>query len=117
MQAKSDVKPSTITPKERRRIEAEQRKLKSNDRKDLEKRVARIEGEIFALEEAQTQLNEQLANPDVYADAERAKALNLESAEIAQKLNVKNDEWEQAAEKLSQLMGASDTDKHTSFCK
>ena len=92
-----------ITPKERRRIEAEKRNLKSKDRKDLEKQVARIEAEILKLEEAQTIVNEQLATPNAYANAERAKELNLESTRITQQLTIKNNEWELAADKLSQL--------------
>ena len=98
------VQPSAISPKERRRIAAEQRQLKSKDRKAMEKQVAQIEAEILKLEEAQTALNEQLANPDSYADAEQAKALNKESTEIARQLHRKNNEWELAAEKLSLLM-------------
>lgn len=100
-QARPNGQPSTISPKERRRIEAEQRQLKSKDRKAMEKQVAQIEAEILKLEEAQTALNEQLANPDSYADAEQAKALNKESTEIARQLHRKNNEWESAAEKLS----------------
>jgi len=103
VQAKPSTQSSAINQKERRRIKAEQRRLKSKDRKDLETRIAAIEAEIIQLEEAQTLLNQQLASPDTYADAEHAKTLNLRSTEIAQQLKVKNSEWEQAAETLSQL--------------
>lgn len=98
-----NAKPKAINPKERRRIEAKQRKLKSKNRKDLEKKAAQIETQILELEEAQTIVNEQLASPDAYTNTERAKELNIESARITQRLNQKNDEWEQAADKLSQL--------------
>lgn len=94
---------STINPKERRRIEAEQRKKRSEERKELNTQIKQIESEILKLEEKQTRLHEQLANPDAYADTERAKELNIESARIVQQLKVKNEAWEKAAETLEQL--------------
>ena len=101
---KANVTQKAISPKERRRIEAEKRKLKSKDRKDLETQVAQIETEILKLEETQTIVNKQLASSDVYTDTERAKNLHIESARITQQLKRKNDEWELAADKLSQLI-------------
>lgn len=100
-QKKTISAPPTINSKERRRIEAEQRRLKSDNRKKLEVQVAQIETEILKLEEKQAAINEQLARPDAYAVAERAKELNLESARITRQLEKKNNEWDLAAEKLS----------------
>ncbi len=101
---KAKIKPPTATPKERRRLEAERRKLRASKRKTLEKQVAETEATILKLEEKQAQINEELANPDSYSDAEKAKDLNMESAKIAEQLKGKNQEWESAAEKLSQLV-------------
>ncbi|MGK0309635.1 MAG: division protein CdvB (Snf7/Vps24/ESCRT-III family), partial [Lentimonas sp.] len=100
---KSDSKPPVISSKERRRIEAEKRKLKSKDRKEIETHIAQIEAEIVKLEGAQTLLNEQLTSSNAYADMERAKELNQESARITKQLKKRNEEWELAIDKLSQF--------------
>ncbi|MGK0456120.1 MAG: ATP-binding cassette subfamily F protein 3 [Lentimonas sp.] len=103
VQIKSDSKPPVISSKERRRIEAEKRKLKSKDRKEIETHIAQIEAEIVKLEGAQTLLNEQLTSSNAYADMERAKELNQESARITKQLKKRNEEWELAIDKLSQF--------------
>lgn len=103
VQTKTDSKPPVISSKERRRIEAEKRKLKSKDRKEIETHIAQIEAEIVKLEGAQTLLNEQLTSSNAYADMERAKELNQESARITKQLKKRNEEWELAIDKLSQF--------------
>ena len=102
-QTAANSKTSGLNPKERRQLAAEIRKQKTQNRKKLEQQAARLEAEILKLEAAQAALNEQLAHPDAYADAKRAKALNLESAAITRQLKERNNAWEQAAEQLSQL--------------
>ena len=103
-EAKSSNKPKVISAKERRRIEAEKRKLEAKGRKGVEKRVAKLEEEVLKLEAEQTEITEQLADPSVYADKEKAKELNLQSARISKRLQEKTYEWEVAAEELSELM-------------
>ena len=103
-EAKPSNKPKVVSAKERRRIEAEKRKLESKGRKGVEKRVAKLEVEVLKLEAEQAAVTEQLGNPGVYADKEKAKELNMQSARISKRLQEKNYEWETAAEELSKLM-------------
>lgn len=103
-EAKPSNKPKVVSAKERRRIEAEKRKLESKGRKGVEKRVARLETEILKLEEEQATVTEQLGEPSVYANKEKAKELNLQSARISKRLQEKNYEWETTADELSRLM-------------
>jgi len=93
----------TLGAKERRRRDAEARKIAQRERRGAEKRVAAIESEILELEEKQSELSKRLEDPAAYADAEAAKELNVQAARIAKRLEEKNYEWELAAEELSQL--------------
>ena len=70
----------------------------------MEKRVARLEAEILKLEEDQAKVTEQLGSPSAYSDKNKAKELNIESARLSKRLQEKNQEWEAAAEELSQLL-------------
>ncbi|MFQ3241508.1 MAG: ATP-binding cassette subfamily F protein 3 [Lentimonas sp.] len=103
-EAKASNKPKVVSAKERRRIEAEKRKLDSKGRKGTEKRVAKLEEEVLKLEAEQASITEQLGDPSVYADKEKAKELNMQSARVSKRLKEKNYEWEMAAEELSKLM-------------
>ncbi|CAA6680146.1 MULTISPECIES: ATP-binding cassette domain-containing protein [unclassified Lentimonas] len=103
-EAKSSNKPKVVSAKERRRIEAEKRKLESKGRKGVEKRVAKLEEEVLKLEAEQAEITEQLGDPSVYANKEKAKELNLQSARVSKRLKEKNYEWEVAAEELSKLL-------------
>ncbi len=97
------IKPPVVSAKQRRRIEAEQRKLQANKRQNLKRRVDRLETDILELEAQQTELTAQLADPDAYADPNKAKQQTIQSARIAKRLQEKNYEWEVAADELSQL--------------
>ncbi len=103
-EAKAKSKQPVVSAKERRRIEAEKRKLESKGRKGVEKRVAKLEVEVLKLEADQAAVTEQLGNPSVYADKEKAKELNMQAARISKRLQEKNYEWETAAEELGKLM-------------
>ena len=103
-EAKPKKQAKVVSAKERRRIEAEKRKLEAKGRKGVEKRVARLEAEILKLEEDQAKVTEQLGSPSAYSDKNKAKELNIESARLSKRLQEKNQEWEAAAEELSQLL-------------
>ncbi len=91
---KSGVKPKVINAKERRRLGAEKRKVESAKRQEIEKRVAKLESEILALEEDQSEITKLLEDPDSYSDPDKARELNLGAARIAKKLSERNYEWE-----------------------
>ncbi len=96
-------KAKVLSAKERRRLKAEANKKANREKKRMQELVAKLEKEILALEEEQSVVNEQLADPDSYNDPEKGKALNEHASRIARRLNERNYEWEIEAEKLSNL--------------
>lgn len=77
----------------------EQKRLEA-DRRKAEKLVARIEGEIEALEAKKSELEARMADPAVYSNGEKAKAVQRELDEIASQIEAKTAEWEAASEAL-----------------
>ena len=100
---KPEEKTKVINAKERRRAGAEKRKIESANRRKIGKRVAKLESEILALEEEQSEITKLLENPDSYSDPDKAKELNIKAARLAKKLSEKNYEWDIETENLLQI--------------
>lgn len=100
---KPGEKTKVINAKERRRVGAEKRKIESAKRKKFEKGVAKLESEILALEEEQSEITKLLENPDSYSDPDKAKELNIKAARLAKKLSEKNYEWDIETENLLKI--------------
>ena len=77
----------------------EQKKLESERRK-IEKGVKLLEDEILKVEEEKTLLENKMSLPEVYSNGEKAKAVQKQIDELAQKLEELNLEWMEQAEKL-----------------
>ena len=80
----------------------EQKKLDAQKRK-MERTVSALEEEILATEEKKSVLENSMANPDVYSNAVKAKAVQKEIDELNSKLDELNKQWEEAAEALEAL--------------
>lgn len=78
---------------EQKRLDAERRKA--------EKEVSRLEEKITELEEKKSELENKLADPAVYSNGEKAKAVQREIEELAAQIEETTSAWEAAAEKLS----------------
>ncbi len=78
---------------EQKRLDAERRKA--------EKEVSRLEEKITELEEKKSELENKLADPAVYSNGEKAKAVQREIEELAAQIEETTAAWEAAAEKLS----------------
>ena len=78
---------------EQKRLDAERRKA--------EKEVSRLEEKITELEEKKSELENRLADPAVYSNGEKAKAVQREIEELASQIEETTAAWEAAAEKLS----------------
>jgi ATP-binding cassette subfamily F protein 3 len=89
--------------KEQKRIEAEGRQARYKERKTHEAAVALLEREIEELEARQKELTAALENPASYAKPGGAMPLNREWLEIAARLKLLGQEWEQAALKLENV--------------
>ena len=77
----------------------EQKKLESERRK-AEKEVARLEAKITELEEKKSELENKLADPSVYSNGEKAKAVQRDIEAVAAEIEETTAAWEAAAEKL-----------------
>ena len=88
-----------------KRSEAERRQKRSADTKPLRSRVQKAERALARAEEAVADLNRQLADPEVYADPERATTLAKEFGDAKDRAAAAMDEWMAAAEALEAAGG------------
>lgn len=77
----------------------EQKKLEAARRK-AEKEVANLEAKITELEAKKSELENRLADPSVYTNGEKAKAVQREIEAVAAQIEETTAAWEVAAEKL-----------------
>jgi ATP-binding cassette, subfamily F, member 3 len=98
--APASSRPS-IDRKEQKRIEAQQRQARSNERKSQQRRVHDLEKEIQTLEARQTELTAELEKPETYTKSGRAQQINRELADAQHRLAALTPEWEAAASKLT----------------
>ena len=82
----------------------EEQKKAQSERRKLEKEVEKIEGLIASAESKKTELENQMANPDVYSNGEKAKAVQKQIDDVAAKLEQLNADWEAAAERLDAVL-------------
>jgi len=87
--------------REQRRNEAEERNRRYRERQAAERRLAPVEAEIAALEARVRELTAQQADPHVYRDGERAKAVGREKSEGETRLTQLYAEWERIAAEQS----------------
>jgi len=87
------VSATKLSWEEQKKAEAEKRKI--------EKEVNRLEEEIAAAEQQKQSLENQMANPEVYSNGEKCKAVQKQIDDISVHLDQLNSAWEAAAEKLS----------------
>lgn len=78
----------------------EAKKKLDSERRKIEKQVAALEADIAKTEEEKASFENQLSNPDVYSNGEKAKAVQKKIAELAAKIESLSEQWEQAAELL-----------------
>ncbi len=81
-----------ISYEEQKRIESERRKA--------EKLVNKIEAEIEEVEKEKSENENKMADPQVYSNGEKAKAVQKKIEELSQRLDQLNLQWEEAAENL-----------------
>ena len=84
---------TTVSWEEQKRLDAERRKV--------EKEVARLEAKITELEAKKSELENKLADPSVYSNGEKAKAVQRDIESVTAEIDETTAAWEAAAEKLS----------------
>jgi ATP-binding cassette subfamily F protein 3 len=96
-----DVENSAVARKDRKRLEAEQRKRLQ----PLRKRVTRAEARLEALQRTRAELDRQLADPEIYSDQNKRKLQHclLEKANVDKQCEAMETEWMLASEELDDL--------------
>ena len=62
--------------------------------------MARLEAKITELEEKKSELENKLADPSVYSNGEKAKAVQRDIETVAAEIEETTAQWEAAAEKM-----------------
>ncbi len=78
----------------------EEQKKRDSERRKIEKKIQKLESDIELLENKKSELEEQLANPAVYSNGEKAKSVQRDIENLVQQIEQITLEWEQASEEL-----------------
>ncbi|MBR6295671.1 MAG: ABC-F family ATP-binding cassette domain-containing protein [Treponema sp.] len=78
----------------------EEQKKASADRRKIEREIEKIEAEIAKREEELKSLEAQMADPAVYSDGEKSRAVQASISEINEILEKLNSDWEAKSEEL-----------------
>lgn len=97
---------TSMSSKERRRIEAQERQKRSKILKAKQSRVEKFEKQIIEIEERLAELADKLADPKSYKDPEAAKAMRQEESRKKAELVHISQDWERAVEEYTQAAGA-----------
>ncbi len=89
-----------VSAKEIRRSEAEARQRKSREVGPLKTRLRELESEIAAMEGRIQHLTDQMANPDLYKDGERAREVARERKGLEEQARALYSKWEELALRL-----------------
>ena len=81
--------------KEQKRLEAQERQARSKQKRDLEQRIAQLEGQIAEKEKRGAEVLAILQNPDTWSDASKAMTMQKEHDELDAALQKLTAEWEQ----------------------
>ena len=93
----------SVKAREQKRLEAEQRQVRSRERKQQKEIVFHLEKEIHELERQQAELTTALENPESYQQPGRALEINRQMLNVMERLASRTAEWERAASKLAAL--------------
>ncbi|WP_296333390.1 ABC-F family ATP-binding cassette domain-containing protein [uncultured Treponema sp.] len=91
------------SPKSDARLSYEEKKKLEAERRKAEKKVSQIEEEIARIEEEKQSEENKMADPEVYSNGEKAKAVQAKIAQLSQKLDQLNEQWEEAAMALEEF--------------
>jgi len=93
--------------RETKRIEAEARQRKSREIAPLKARLKETEAEIARIEARVRELSDQMANPDLYKDGERARDVARERKDLEAQAGSLYGKWEELSLRLESAMTES----------
>ncbi|MBR4385202.1 MAG: ABC-F family ATP-binding cassette domain-containing protein [Treponema sp.] len=98
--SENSEKKDSVPEKSATKLSWEEQKKASAERRKIEKAVEKLEAQIAEVEEKKSALENQLANPEVYSNGEKAKAVQQEIQTLEEELATLNEQWEAEASKL-----------------
>jgi ATP-binding cassette, subfamily F, member 3 len=98
-----NVPGSASRNKEKKRLEADARLLRSRARKELEQELSAIEERILGLEFRQKELATSLEQPEVHEDSGRAMQVNKELKSVTEELQALSPEWERLVDVAKEI--------------
>jgi len=98
--AKTVNTESSESAKSATKLSWEEQKKQEAEKRKIEKLVSSLEDQISKLEQQKTAEENKMANPDVYSNGEKAKAVQKQISELSDKLEELNMQWMEAAEEL-----------------
>ena len=90
--------------REAKRAEAEARQRKSREVAPLKARLKETEGEIARIEARVRDLVDQMANPDLYRDGDRAREVARERKELEEQVGSLYSKWEELSVRLESAL-------------
>ena len=94
--------------REAKRAEAEARQRKSREVAPLRARLKETEAEIFRIETRVRDLTDQMADPDLYRDGDRAREVARERKDLEGQVASLYGKWEELAVRLESAMAETD---------
>jgi ATP-binding cassette subfamily F protein 3 len=98
------IKSSVKNSKGRKKREAELRQSISGQRKELEQKITQHETEIELFEKEKAEIENKLANPEIFKDENKARIINQRYQEIQKRLPELYENWEKSQEDLEKLL-------------
>lgn len=92
---KQSEQDNQLSRKEQRRIEAKRRNELSRRTKPIQKNIEELEKEIEKMEGRKDEIEETMAEPDFYDDAEKVKKFSLEYDQLKADLTDRYSKWEE----------------------
>ncbi len=99
----SDDKSERLSRKEIRRLEAEKRNQMNQRLKPLKNKLAELEQKIELLENRKSEIEEAMARPDFYENAENVRKFSLEYEQLKTDLTHNYSSWEEFARNIEAL--------------
>jgi ATP-binding cassette subfamily F protein 3 len=105
-QPPADAAPrSAMSPKERKRLEAEQRQRRYERTRPVQKKLEETEQTIGRKEDRKKEIEQLMADPEFYRDEERVKAITHEHKTLQQELTDFYYRWNELTQELERLNG------------
>lgn len=98
--SKNEAAPSADAGKSQAKLDWEEKKKLEAEKRKAEKNVKTLEDEILKIETEKKTEENKMADPAVYSNGEKAKAVQKKIGELSARLDELNEKWMEAADAL-----------------